>query len=91
MNRAISKKLSILLLSMMLSLPGFVIANHIHETSVEELSCEFGSHSGGDAAVDHAQNDFFRAVASNPQSAFPRLVATTESLHKDPRGPPLRS
>ena len=75
----------------MLSLPGFVIADHIHETNVEEFSCEFCTHTGVDAAVDSAQNDFFRALSSNTQGFSPRLAASTERLHKDPRGPPLRS
>ena len=91
MKSVFSKKLPILVLSLMLSLPGFVIADHIHETTAEEINCELCTHTGNDAALNNAENHLSPPVQQEAQSLSRRFTISTALLHRHPRGPPLRS
>tara|TARA_B110000914_G_scaffold188_1_gene190 strand:- start:2956 stop:3231 length:276 start_codon:yes stop_codon:yes gene_type:complete len=91
MKSAFSKNLSILVLSLMLSLPGFVIADHIHETTAEEINCELCTHTGSDVALDNVKNDLSAPARQKAQSFSRRFAIFTELLHRHPRGPPLHS
>jgi hypothetical protein len=75
----------------MLSLPGFVIADHIHETTAEEINCEPCTHTGNDVALDNAKNDLSPPARQKAQSFSRRFAIFTELLHRHPRGPPLHS
>ena len=91
MKSALSTKISILVLSLVLCLPGFVIADHIHETTIKEISCEFCTHAGIDAVLDNSQHDFSLPVSAKTHGFSRRVATFTERLHKHPRGPPLQS
>jgi|TARA_B110000908_G_scaffold29880_1_gene35312 hypothetical protein len=91
MKSAFSKNLSILVLSLMLSLPGFVIADHIHETTAEEINCELCTHTGSDVALDNVKNDLSAPARQKAQRFSRRFAISTELLHRHPRGPPLHS
>ena len=91
MKSACSTKISILVLSLVLCLPGFVIADHIHETTIEEISCEFCTHAGIDAVLDNSQHDFSLPVSAKTHGFSRRVATFTVRLHKHPRGPPLQS
>jgi hypothetical protein len=81
--------LSILALSFLLSLPGLVMAEHLHETATEEISCDYCGHSGPAAAGESGR---CASSAPEPQKVEdkPAFISIESYLiHRHPRGPPL--
>ena len=83
-----SHLLPIFFLSLILSLPVLVFADHLH-TAGEDVSCELCGHIGAAAPTESTDG----VIAPAPQQAVtePVLFALSKTLllHKDPRGPPL--
>jgi len=63
-NNMLAKNLSVLVLSLLLSLPGLVFADHSHGTTTEDLNCELCGHIG---AASPDENTNVAIAISGPQ------------------------
>jgi len=89
MRMNLTRSLPILVLSLLLSLPGLVFADHLHDTATEEVNCELCGHIGAAAPTESMHG----AIAPVPPQRVtePLLFALSKTplFRKQPRGPPL--
>jgi hypothetical protein len=91
MNRTIRKNITTLLLGLILVLPSLVLADHLHETFVDETNCELCSFSSpavtADAQPQQTGSNNHQQLSVEPV----RLPFALFRLNKHQRGPPLLS
>lgn len=90
MNRVShTRYLAVLALSFLLSLPGLVLADHLHEATAEEISCDLCGHIG---PATTGESSRCLSVAPEPQRVEEKptfIPLETYLIHRHQRGPPL--
>jgi hypothetical protein len=84
-----SHRLPIFFLSLLLSLPVLVFADHLHDTADEEISCELCGHIGAAAPTESTHGAIAPAPRQTVAEPASFALPKTPLFHKHPRGPPL--
>lgn len=80
--------LSVLLISLLISVPSFLAGDHVHESLNEEVSCEFCSHSNLEEALTQLPKPESPVHRTEAVSYQPIAPIETSTLTRKARGPP---
>ena len=84
-----TRYLPVLALSFLLSLPGLVMADHLHASAGEEITCEVCCQSSSPATVDSVHYILTTPAPQHPEAPTAFLPPETFRCHRYQRGPPF--